>query len=53
MRITDMITQDEFAGYFINFSPLEGATNGNFDLRVKGLMAESGSGQVNEANLAF
>ena len=22
MRITDMITQDEFAKYFINFSPL-------------------------------
>ena len=46
MRITDMITQDEYAWYFINFSPLFcwewiGATsdNSNFDLRgLNGLM---------------
>ena len=41
MRITDMITRDEFTWYFINFSPLLlrkwiGTTseNSNFDLRV-------------------
>ena len=41
MRITDMITQDEFAGYCINFSPLlqkemnkGNNENSNFDLRV-------------------
>ena len=41
MRITDMITQGEFAWYFINFSPLtfvgneKGKNeNSNFDLRV-------------------
>ena len=39
MRITDMITQDEFARYFINLSPLllliEATNeNSNFDLRV-------------------
>ena len=41
MRIMNMITQDEFTLYFINFSPLpllemNGATNenSNFDLRV-------------------
>ena len=37
MRTTDMITQDEFARYFINFCRKRtGATNenSNFDLRV-------------------
>ena len=42
MRIKDMITQDEFAWYFINFSPLllhemnkgNDYENSTFDLKV-------------------